>query len=247
MAFQDIRDGSLSKSSVDTATAYAAAVTLYGNGQRSGAITNLTIAEFEMREEGDNELVVIPCVHHKTGAQGLAQLVITQDIEDVLVYYHQNIRQKIVPAEDSCQNNFFLCFNGSLYTQVYRRITEALAIGTFRPPPPSHYRVLISTDAKRNLDDSSRRNVVKHLSHSMKTSEIFYEFLSSSDATEAHRSILNLSNSRRWSQDEIKQLTSRWPLTGKSPSFRDCRQLIEEGLNRTVKQIIYKWNFLAQL
>jgi len=31
------------------------AITLYGNGQRSGVITNLTISEFEMREEEEEE------------------------------------------------------------------------------------------------------------------------------------------------------------------------------------------------
>ena len=88
-------------------TAYAAAVVPYGNGKRSGVITNLTIGEFEMREEGEHELVVIPCVHHKTGTQGLAQLVISEDIEDLLIYYYQTIRSNIVPAEDSYKNLFF--------------------------------------------------------------------------------------------------------------------------------------------
>ena len=54
-----------------------------------------------MREEGEDELVMIPCVHHKTGTQGLVQLVISEDIEDLLIYYHQTIRLNIVPAEDS--------------------------------------------------------------------------------------------------------------------------------------------------
>ena len=72
---------------MDTCTAYTAAVTLYGNGQRSGVITNLRISEFDLRQEEDENLVVIPCVHHKTGAQAMAQLAITTDIEDILIYY----------------------------------------------------------------------------------------------------------------------------------------------------------------
>ena len=44
---------------MDIITAYAAAVT----GQRSGVMTNLAIAEFNMREEGEQPgFVVIPCV-----------------------------------------------------------------------------------------------------------------------------------------------------------------------------------------
>jgi len=50
------------KTSIDIITAYAAATVVYGNGQRSGVITNLTIDEFNIREEGNDGLVVIPCV-----------------------------------------------------------------------------------------------------------------------------------------------------------------------------------------
>ena len=77
-------------------------------------ITNLTISEFQMREEEEDEKVVIPCVHHKTASQGLAQLVVTEDIEH-LAYYHEKMRTTIVPADNTCQNKFFLAFNGSLY------------------------------------------------------------------------------------------------------------------------------------
>ena len=79
--FQEVSRSNLSKLNVDIITAYGTAVTVYGNGQRSGVITNLAIAEFNMREEGEQpSLVVIPCVHHKTSSQGLAQLVISEDM-----------------------------------------------------------------------------------------------------------------------------------------------------------------------
>ena len=68
-------------------TLYAAAALLYGNGQRFGVIKNLTIEEFNIREDGNNDLVVIPCIHHQTAAHKLALLVITEELEDVLQYY----------------------------------------------------------------------------------------------------------------------------------------------------------------
>ena len=61
-----------------------AAVTLYGNGKRSGVITNLRISEFYLRHEEDDNMVVMPCVHHKTNAQGMAQLAAATNIEEVL-------------------------------------------------------------------------------------------------------------------------------------------------------------------
>ena len=70
-AFDEVKRGSFIKQYIDTVTAYAAAVMLYGN---DGMISNLTISEFELREEEENDKVVIPCVHHKTASQGMAQL-----------------------------------------------------------------------------------------------------------------------------------------------------------------------------
>ena len=65
-AFDKVKRGSFIKQYIDTVTAYAAAVMLYGN---DGVISN-----FELREEEENDKVVIPCVHHKTASQGMAQL-----------------------------------------------------------------------------------------------------------------------------------------------------------------------------
>ena len=205
----------MSKFTIDTVTAYATAIILYGNGQRSGVITNLNISEFQMREEEEDEKVVIPCVHHKTASQGLAQLVVTEDIEHLLVYYHEKVRTTIVPADNTCKDKFFLAFNGGLYTQVYRRMKEGLSVGNTHPPVPSDYRVLISPNARRYLSEIDRRNVVKHLSHSMQTSEQFYEFMITKDATDAHHLIHSLSICRRWSKPEIAQITQYWPIIRK--------------------------------
>ena len=147
----------MTKFAVDTVTVYAAAIILYGNGQRSGVITNLTISELQMREEEEDEKVVIPCVHHKTTSQGLAQLVVTEDSKHLLVYYHEKIRTTIVPAGNTCQDKFFLAFNGGLYTQVYRRMKEGLSVDNIHPPVPSDYQVLISYDARRYLGEIDRK------------------------------------------------------------------------------------------
>ena len=97
-----------------------------------------------------------------------------------------------MPQEEH-QDKFFLTFNGGLYTQVYRKLREGLSVGNMDPPVPSKYRVLVSSDARRYLVDHDRSNVVKHLSHSMRTSEIYYEHMNTKDATNAHNTIQSLS------------------------------------------------------
>ena len=54
-------------------------------------ISNLTTSEFELREEQEDDRVVIPCVYHKTASQGMAQLVVTEDVEAVLLFYDEKI------------------------------------------------------------------------------------------------------------------------------------------------------------
>ena len=85
--FRDVANGNLTKAAVNIITVYAAAALLYGNSQRFGVITNLTIEEFNIREDGDDDLVVIPCLHHITAVHKLALLVITEELEDVLQYH----------------------------------------------------------------------------------------------------------------------------------------------------------------
>lgn len=72
-------------------TAYAAACLLYSSGQRSGVITSLRIIEFNQHQPCDDQ-VVINCLHHKTGPQGLAHSVVTRKL---LVYYYNTVHHKI--------------------------------------------------------------------------------------------------------------------------------------------------------
>ena len=101
--------------------AYVAACIVYGNGQRSEVITNLRIVEFNQCQPCDHDTneVVINYPHHKTGPQGIAHLVVTRDIEQLLVEYYDKVRWKIRAFEFSNSNRFFLTTNGSLYTQLY--------------------------------------------------------------------------------------------------------------------------------
>ena len=76
-------------------TAYAACLLRYGNSQRSGVVENLTVNEFLQRQRklhDNEERIVIPCLNHKTRPQGIAQLVVTVEGEELLVQYHTLVR-----------------------------------------------------------------------------------------------------------------------------------------------------------
>ena len=230
-------------------TAYVAACIIYGNGQRSGVVTSLRIAEFNRREpcDFDTDEVIIPCLHHKTGPQGIARLVVPRENEKLLVEYYNNVRMKIRANEFINSNRFFLTTNGCLYTQVYRRIKEALSIGSLKPPRPKDYRVMVATDAARELDDAELRRVARHLCHSTETSRQYYQFSNMEDSKLAHQAIRNLSQKRKWSRQHVKALLKEWPLTKSPPGLAACREISRKHqLNRTGKQVLDKWRQLRK-
>ena len=172
-------------------TAYAAAILLYGNCQRSGVIQNLTTEEFNQREHTSDGMCVISCLNHKTGPQGRAILVIPPSGESILMAYKVSIREHLIPVS-GCEKLFFLTPSGTKYTQVYRKICEAVKMNGFDDielPSPCEYRILMSTKAARHLDETTLRKVQKHLSHSEGTSRTYYEFILTEDATHAHKAL----------------------------------------------------------
>lgn len=191
--------------------------------------------------------MIIPCLHHKTGAQGIARLVVTRDVEQLLVEYYHKIRKKIKPKQFKNTNRFFLTYNGLLYTQVYRRIKEALSVGKLTPPRPKDYRIVAATDAARELNDVDLRRVAKHLSHSSETSRKYYEFSDTADAIYAHKTLHNLSQRRKWSKEHTMALLKEWPLRKHPPGLAVCRDISRRHhMNRTGKQVLDKWRQLQK-
>ena len=244
-----LHKGCFNKQAVDIVTAYVAACMLYGNGQRSGVITSLRLAEFKKREPSDYDTgdVIIPCLHHKTGTQGIARLVITCDVEKMLLEYYTTIPKKIKARVFSHANRFFLTSNGSIYSQVYRRIKETLSIGNLKPPRPKDYRVVVATDAARELNDADLRRVAKHLSHSSETSRKYYEFTNTTDALWAHKTLLDLSERRKWPKEHTRALLKEWPLTQNPPGLAVCRDISRKyDIKRSGKQVLDKWRQLKK-
>ena len=132
--------------------------------------------EFELQKNTLNK-VVIPCVHHKTGPKGRAKLVIDNEPDfSYLLDYKFLMRDHLIPNAN-CHHLFFLTHTGAKYTQVYRKLLEAIKLNDTSvntPPPPNAHRVKVTTDIARTIKcDLTRRKVNKHLCHSDYTSEKF--------------------------------------------------------------------------
>ena len=228
-------------------TAYCAAKLIYCNGQRSGVVENLTMEEFLKRTEVDENKTVITCHEHKTGPQGAADLVITKDIDDLLEFYLNNVRRHITSNDDT-EHLFFLTSNGKKYTQVYRKLKDAIADTSTTLPKPSTYRIVVRSNAYRNQPDHVLRNVAKHMSHSAETARQYYTFSNTSDAITAHDVINDMAKRRRWTTEETNKLLKEWPLTNKRPELKTCAFLKDKCQleERTPKNIQDKWRQLKE-
>ena len=70
---------------IQLVTAYCAARLIYSNGQSSGVVENLTTEEFLRRtEDPDTGEIIICRHHHKTGPQGVAQIVIDKTTDQIM-------------------------------------------------------------------------------------------------------------------------------------------------------------------
>ena len=101
--------------------------------------------------------------------------------------------QKTLP-NPGC-DNLFLLTNGGRYTQVYRRIKEAIKANDIDTdvPTPSAFRIKVTSDPlKSGSSDVTRRKVNKHLSPSNHTAEMFYEFVDDRDPIAAYHEINRL-------------------------------------------------------
>jgi len=229
-------------------TAYCAARIVYSNSQRSGVVENLTTEEFlNRKEDPETGEIIITCHHHKTGPQGVANIVIDKSTDQVMDSYIKYVRQRANPNDDT-EHLFFLTTTGRRYTQVYRKMTEAfVTVNTtnIKLPPPKQYRILVGTDCSKNLTDQGLRNVAKHMSHSSETARKYYEFSNASDAINAKTTIVQMAMRRKWTDKETTNLLEAWPLENAKPNLKTC-SIIKEKYNfeRTPKNILDKWRQL---
>ena len=229
-------------------TAYLAASFIYDNGQSSGVVENLTTEEFLARKEDPvTGEMVIYCHHHKTGPQGIAEVVINKTVEQLMESYFKYVRQRLQP-DNNVSHLYFLTPTGRRYTQVFRKMKEAFETIldiNIKLPPPAKYRIVVATDCSKEMSDQGLRTVAKHMSHSSETARKYYENLDLSDAVSAKRTIVHMAQQRKWSDEESKNLLEAWPLQNPKPDMKTC-QIIKDTyqLERTSKNILDKWRQL---
>ena len=126
------------------------------NFQRSGAIENATINEYEQRKHG-----IIRVKEHKSRASyGSANLVITE-IEDFVDYYVENARPLL-----SKEKNISSLFPSSDPWDDLGKACDMFGVKRFSP---TRLRKAASTAAYSDLSELERKNVANHMTHRPET------------------------------------------------------------------------------
>ena len=117
------------------------------------------------RIENKKSMVVMTCMQHKTSAQGPTHLVFNKTTDQLLCKYYSLVCQRIQPKERA-NHLLFLTANGSRYSQVYRKLQEAIAVNNTKDielPRPSQYRKVVRTDGLCSLTNPGLWNMSRHM------------------------------------------------------------------------------------
>ena len=114
-AIERAQSNAVTNTDIKLLNAYLAANLMFLSAQRPAAIRNMTIEEYNNKEE-NNEVEschLIKVARHKTEALGPARLFASKEITSLMNIYLQHIRTVIKPQSKELQSRFFLTPTGN--------------------------------------------------------------------------------------------------------------------------------------
>ena len=106
-----------------------------------------------------------------------ANVVISETIENLMLKYHQGIRNNIIP-KPAVKDHCFLTRAGSGFRKITETIHKVTKKYNLLMPTPCLHRKVIVTAGQSTLDDRDMimRSLSSHMAHSAVTNARFYQF-----------------------------------------------------------------------
>ena len=181
------RVGCATSQDFDTATYFLAHCAMADSGQRTGAVVNMTVPEWERAQQVGDKLVV-RVVKHKTSQKGTANIILSPAMTQRMRSYIECIRPNLLTPhmEDEDEDLFFLQSNGSRINHLAQKVNCLAEKFGFAMATSTQIRKSASTDAA-HLPQEPRSIVSKQMSHSMATAEKHYALVrSTKDSVQAY-------------------------------------------------------------
>ena len=231
--------------------AFLVAKIIYPNGQRPGAVINMTIEEFEAAEEQDEDKMMITVRKHKTAKSlGPIRVVIDSKDHQRMKLYKDRIRSQLHPLSEDLSHRFFLTFTGNEFRKVNEWIQEIAAQYHLDAaiPNPTIHRKWIDSTAHGECTESEMRVLNAAMSHSEATSRKHYQKQKAEHALQSAEQIKQLTKKFFTKEDTI--ITAEYPITtDETPTLFICQKMIDRHPQleqRQKKHIQDRWRILKK-
>ena len=230
-----------------TVITFLAANIIFNNAQRPGVAQYMTVQEFDERTETGNEQSLIVVMEHKTAMLGPAYIVISSEIDRLMVSYMKNVRTRVHASE--CSTRFFLTNTGKEFCKISEKIAYVARHHNLKTPTACLHRKVISTAGYEKLTPTDYQSLNQHMSHSPHTAYKYYQFPeTATKAAAMHDHIVQLTKKQQFTQEEDDLLLTEWPLTViNTPSLEICRDIIlKYSIDKSDKQLQDRWRTLKK-
>ena len=219
----------------DTATHFLAHCTMADSGQRTGAVTNMTVMEWE-RAQQVGDMLVVRVVDHKTSQKGTANIILSPAMANRMKAYLECIRPNLLSPnmEEDDEDLFFLQSNGTRLNHLAQKVSGLAKKFGFTMATSTQIRKSASTDAA-HLPHEPRSIVTKQMSHSIATAEKHYALVrSAKDSVQAydilHKKVPAPPKRKKYTPKEEQLICSffeEYITEGSTPKLPVCARFLE--------------------
>jgi len=163
----------------------------------------MTVQEFDERTKMGNKQILISVLEHKTAVLGPENIVISSEVETLMIGYLNNVRVRVCASQYNTR--FFLTYTRNEFCKISEKIAKHFNVKT---PNACLHRKVISTVGYEELNPKDNRSLNEHMSHSSHTAYKYYQFPETAiKAATMHDHIIKLTKKQHFTPEEDDLLT----------------------------------------
>lgn len=144
------------------------------NAQRAGSLINMTVEEFNERQEVDGRSVVLVRKHKTFASHGYARVVMTHETEEMVSTYARALRPKYVGQLSRKEEPLFL-------TTAGRQMTNSLYAASLKGQTGTcisltrNRKVAVTVARESGADSLQMERLAQHMTHAPQTQQRYYD------------------------------------------------------------------------
>jgi len=224
-------------------------MSIRNGGPRTGVLQNFRLSELE-NANVEGEHVVVRVARHKTGQNGNASLVLTNE-EFQWLQEFVDVRRRIRSQDKEDRQRVFVTTGGLMYRTQTQDINTWMKRNNYPAITTNSIRRAIETAASNHSGDV-QRTVAKHLHHSVDTADKNYRATTSEGVLRDFHIVANVINNQRALTKITQEMETLFVGMDDFPPIEEVqaalrRELQEQSLElseatyKSAKQAFVKW------